>query len=95
VDGLDEGVYNYTLTVTDSSGNTASDTVTVIVTALTTTTTTTTTTPTTTTDTTTTGTTTDTTPALGDYTIIIIGAVGAGFGLGAVLILMLFRRKQS
>jgi len=49
VDGLDAGVYNYTITVTDSSGNTASDTVTVIVTFLTSTTTTTTTTTTNTT----------------------------------------------
>jgi len=35
VDGLGAGVYNYTITVIDSSGNSASDTVMVVVTALT------------------------------------------------------------
>ncbi|MHA1927443.1 MAG: DUF7948 domain-containing protein [Candidatus Thorarchaeota archaeon] len=90
VDGLSTGTYNYTIVVTDSSGNTASDTVTVIVTALTSTTT-----ETSTTSTSATNTTTDTTPALGDSTIIILGSVGAGFGLGAVVVMLLFRKRQS
>ncbi len=93
VDGLEAGLYLYTLIVNDSSGNIATDNVTVFVTPIyntSTTTTITTTTGTTTTDIMTTGLT-----YPDDYTIIILGSVGLGFGLGAILVLIVFRRRPS
>ncbi|TFH09747.1 MAG: hypothetical protein E4H14_03840 [Candidatus Thorarchaeota archaeon] len=92
VDGLVAGTYLYTLIVWDSSGNEASDNVTVFVTPIPGTTTTTT---STTTDTSTSATVTTTgTTVIGDFTMIIIGSIGGGFGLGAVLVLIIFRKRS-
>ncbi|MFX0064143.1 MAG: hypothetical protein ACFFC7_18380 [Candidatus Hermodarchaeota archaeon] len=67
VDGLTVGIYNYTIFVTDTSGNSANDTVIVTVTSSSSTTTTTTTTSTTTSDTTTS----TTTPGFGIFSLIL------------------------
>ena len=83
VDGLSVGVYNYTIVVYDTSGNSASDTVLAIVLPQTTITTT-----------TTTSTTTNTTTPNGDVTgpVIVFLGVGAVGVIVIVLILMKYRR---
>jgi len=91
VDGLTAGVYNYTLVVRDSSGNTGFDTVMVVVLALTSTTTTTT---VTTTETTSTTSTTDTTTPPPDNTLLVIGIGGAGVGAVIVVIMLILKRRK-
>lgn len=83
-DGLSVGVYNYTIAVHDTSGNTVSDIVLVTVLSLVNTT------PTTTTSSTT-GT--GTSDNSGDFTLIILGIGGVGAVL--IVVILLKFRKQS
>ncbi len=105
LDGLSSGVYNYTLVLTDGSGNIASDTVFVtVLSETTTTTTTTTTTSTTTTETSTTETTTETstttsttdttTPPAGESMTIIL-VTGGIVGAVVVIAIIMYMKKSS
>ncbi|MDF1540777.1 MAG: hypothetical protein P1Q69_17910, partial [Candidatus Thorarchaeota archaeon] len=88
------GVYNYTLVVTDGSGNSASDSVLLTVTAEATSTTTTTTTTSTTTPTDT-STTDTTTPPPDDGGVMMLLLVGSGIGAIVIVVVILFLRKKK
>lgn len=87
VDGLERGIYNYTIVVSDVAGNTVSDTVYVLVDSSTTTTTETTTT-------TTTPPTTTTTPAGLLDPMVIILVVGIASIAVVVIVVLLYARKR-
>ncbi|MFX1603305.1 MAG: NosD domain-containing protein, partial [Promethearchaeota archaeon] len=101
VDGLSVGVYNYTVLVTDTHSNLASDTVLVTVFAVTTTTTTATTTTTTDTTTSTTSTTTTTTTTTtgtdmigGQDPMVLLITAGAIGGVVVVLLVIYIKRSR-
>lgn len=90
VDGLEVGVYNYTIIVTDVGGNTVSDIVMVTVSEPTTTATTTSTTTTTTTTTPTT-----TSPPPEPLSPMMIVLMGAGIGVVAIVAIIIVMRRQE
>ncbi len=85
VDGLLPGEYNYTLVVTDTGGNTVSDSVIVTVTTQSTTPTT----------ETTTDTTSPTPPPPSDMSVMIIVLVGAGGAVVVIIIIFLMKKKTT